>query len=455
MAKGTILVVDDEQNVRIALKRLLEDEAYQVILAANGAEAINYFKKDKVNLVITDVILPDISGLKVLAKIKEISPIIEVIMISGYANIGIAVDATKNGAYDFLEKPLSTERVLLSVRNAMERQRLILQKLQIDKTEEQRYKILGESQIVKSLLELAGKIAQTDSSVLITGETGTGKELFARQIYQLSKRVAKPFIRVNSAAIPTELVESELFGYEKGAFTGASASTSGKFELAHQGTIFLDEIADMSLATQSKILRVLQDGEVTRIGGKQSVKCDIRVIAATNKDIKEEVKQGRFREDLYYRLNVIPLHIPPLREHKEDIPVLINYYIQEFCRLNGRKEKQISGVVMVTLVNYNWPGNIRELKNIMERLATLALSEQLVLEDIPYEILTHNAVVTKERGLKTLKEIRNDFEREYIKTVLLANKGNITKTANVLKLKRSYLYQKMKQLKINYSYNDI
>lgn len=447
MERETILVVDDEQNIRMALKRLLEDEAYEVILAANGAEAIKSIKKDEVGLVILDVILPDVSGLEVLAKIKEINPTIEVIMISGCANIDMAVDATKHGAYDFLEKPLSTERVILAVRNALERQKLILQKLDRDRTEEERYRILGESRIIISLLELVEKIAQTDSSVLITGETGTGKELFARRIHRLSKRAAKPFIKVNSAAIPGELIESELFGYEKGAFTGAIASTAGKFELAHQGTIFLDEIGDMSLSTQAKILRVLQDGEVMRIGGKQPIKSDFRVIAATNKEIKEEVKQGRFREDLYYRLNVIPLHIPALREHKEDIPVLVNHYLHEFCKLNGRREKQISETVMVTLVNYDWPGNIRELKNIMERLAILAPDSQIALEDIP--LLTHNAVVVKEGGLKTLKELRNDFERDYIKTVLLANKGNITNTANVLGLKRSYLYQKMNQLGLN------
>ncbi|MEW6096223.1 MAG: sigma-54 dependent transcriptional regulator [bacterium] len=446
--KKTILVVDDEKNVRIALKRLLEDENYHVILATNGNEAIKCLKKDDVNLVILDVVLPDTSGLDVLAKMKEINQTIEIIMISGYANIDVAVKATKCGAYDFLEKPLSTDRVLLSIRNALERQKLISQKVQIDKAEEERYKILGESQIIKSLLDMVDKVARTDSFVLITGETGTGKELFARQIHRLSKRANNPFIKVNSAAIPGELVESELFGYEKGAFTGAVSSTPGKFELAHQGTIFLDEIGDMNLSTQSKILRVLQDGEVMRIGGKQPIKCDLRVITATNKNIKEEVKYGRFREDLYFRLNVIPLHIPPLREHKDDIPLLVNHYLDEFCKLNGRKIKQISQEALTVLIDYPWYGNIRELKNIMERLATLVISEEITLEDIPYEIVTYNTIATKEGKLKTLKEVRNDFEKEYIKTVLLANKGNITNTAKALGLKRSYLYQKMAQLKI-------
>jgi two-component system nitrogen regulation response regulator NtrX len=388
--------------------------------------------------------MDDMDGLEVLKEIRRMPHGPEVVMISGHADINMAVTATRLGAYDFLEKPFSSDRVLLSVKNALERQELSREVARWRKEDEEKYRIIGESKAIKELLEFVKKIAPTNSSVLITGESGTGKELFARLIHRESRRADGPFVMVNSAAIPRELVESELFGYERGAFTGAYTSGPGKFELADSGTIFLDEIGDMPLTTQSKLLRVLQDGECVRIGGRWPKKLDIRVIVATNKDLVEEIKAGRFREDLYYRLNVIPLHIPPLRERIEDIPLLIDYYMRKVCKESGKRPKEISREALAVLIGYPWRGNVRELKNIVERLVAVVEGERIALSDIPFEITS--GVPQENKGYKDLRSARFDFEREYIKRILLANAWNITEAAKVLGLERSSLHRKMNRL---------
>ncbi len=443
-----IMVVDDEGSIRDTLEGILKDEGYRVSLAKDGKEALRYIERDdSIDLVLLDIWMPGMDGMEVLGRIKEKEPGVMVVMISGHGTIDLAVKATKLGAYDFIEKPLSLEKVLLTIKHALDEKRLQDEKRDMVKRMLKRYEIIGSSSTVKRLKDQISLVAPTDSWVLITGENGTGKELIARNIHLMSNRRDKPFIEVNCAAIPDELIESELFGYEKGAFTGATSRKSGRFDLADGGTIFLDEIGDMSLKTQAKILRILQEQSFVRVGGTESVEVNVRVIAATNKDLKKEMEEGNFRKDLYYRLNVIPFHIPPLRERREDIPVFIEYFLKVYTTEIGKKPKSISKEAIECLISYHWPGNVRELKNLIERLVIMTPGDIIGVNDLPdYTREEEKMVSAFERIVEnsSLKKAREEFEKGFILSKLEENNGNISKTAESIGIERSSLYRKIK-----------
>ncbi|MGB9893766.1 MAG: sigma-54-dependent transcriptional regulator, partial [Candidatus Saccharicenans sp.] len=443
--KQRILVVDDEENIRKTLKMILEYEGYTFFEAADGLEAREALDSHpEIDLVLLDIKLPDTDGLVLLAEIKKQPIAPEVIMISGHGTIPMAVEATKLGAFDFMEKPLHRERILLTVRNALEARKLKFAYQDIKKRSEKRYQIIGAHPLMTSLWEEILKIAPTNATVLIQGESGTGKELVARAVHDHSPRAGENFVQVNCAAIPEELIESELFGHEKGAFTGATERKIGKFELADGGTIFLDEIGDMSLKTQSKVLRVLEEGEVQRVGSSKVIKVDVRVIAATNKDLKKEMKEGRFRDDLYFRLNVVPLIVPPLRERKEDIPLLANYFCSIYSEENNFRPKKFSPEALEIMMKYPWKGNVRELKNLVERLIILTDKEIIEAEDLPDYLRQEKEVLLPDlRKVKTLKDLREEAEKNFILFKLKANNWNVSKTAREIDTPRSNLYKKL------------
>lgn len=449
MKKGKILVVDDEEDILNSLKMVLEYEGYDFISARTGAEAIEKVK-DHPDLILLDIKMPRMDGLEALAQIKKSHPIIPVIMISGHGTISTAVEATKLGAYDFMEKPLERERVLLIIRNALQQKRLLEENIGLKAGEEDKYRMVGESHAMKKLREDIAKVAGTNSTVLIAGESGTGKELVARAIHRGSPRTDKDFIKVNCAAIPEDLIESELFGHEKGAFTGAHREQIGKFVQADEGTIFLDEVGDMSFKTQSKVLRVLQDGEVEPVGSARSFNVNVRVIAATNKNLTVEIKEGRFREDLYFRLNVIPIHCPPLRERKEDIPLLIEYFKNQFCRENNYKVKTITPAAMDVLKNQPWRGNVRELKSSIERLIIMVGGDTIDEKDIPRGIsMERSDDIPSQPSTKTLKNFKDLSERAFLVEKLKEYDWNIAKTAKAIGTPRSNLYKKMERYEIS------
>jgi DNA-binding NtrC family response regulator len=378
MAKK-ILVIDDERSIRNTLKDILEFEGYEVTIAEDGIKALEIIKGEKFDLTLCDIKMPQMDGIEVLEKLQEIEKDLPVVMISGHGNIDTAVECIKKGAFDFIEKPIDLNRLLVCVRNGLERTNLVAETKVLKKKIESKYQMVGESAPVKHLREIIERVAPTDARVLITGENGTGKEVVARQLYELSNRASAPFVEVNCAAIPSELIESELFGHEKGSFTSAIKQRIGKFEQADGGTIFLDEIGDMSMSAQTKVLRVLQENELTRVGSDKSIKVNVRVFAATNKDLKKEIENGNFREDLFHRLSVIPIHIPPLRERKEDIPLLVNYFCEQICQEQGVPTKSFDGKAIAELQNHSWTGNIRELRNVVERL--IILGSQVISEN--------------------------------------------------------------------------
>ena len=445
-----ILVVDDEENIRGTLNDILLDEGYDVITAADGEEAINLIDNERFNVILLDLWIPEVGGMEVLKHIKDIQPTAQTIIISGHGTIDSAVKATKMGAFDFLEKPLSTDRLLNSVKHALEINRLQNENIKLKETVSNNYYMVpGISNSFKEIEEIIKMCASTNSRVLITGENGTGKEVIARKIHELSDRRNEPFIAVNCAAIPQTLIEAELFGYEKGAFTGAYQNKKGKFELAHGGTIFLDEIADMSFEAQSKVLRAIEEMQFERIGGVKPIKIDVRIIAATNKEIEKEVDEGRFRKDLYYRLNVVPIHIPPLRERRGDIPTLLEYYLDYFAKINNKKRKQLDkDAIKFLQESYNWPGNIRELKNLIERLNILIKDSSITLEDVRANLPFHGDEEYVTTGV-ALKVAKDKFEKNYILSTLKLTDYNITKAAKLLNVERSYLYKIMKRLGIN------
>lgn len=450
MMKKKILVVDDEENIRKSLRMILEYEGYECIEAESASSSFKALQDDP-DIILLDIKMPDVDGMEILQEIKKRKPLTEVIMISGHGTISTAVEATKLGAFDFLEKPLSRERVLLSIRNALEKNKLREENILLKKKTEKKYELIGESTSIKELGEQILKVARTDATVLIMGESGTGKELIAREIHRLSLRSSFPFIQVNCAAIPEELIESELFGHEKGAFTGATDKKIGKFELAHKGTIFLDEIGDMSLRTQSKVLRVLEEGEVQRVGSSKIIKVDVRILAATNKNLKDEIKKGTFREDLYFRLSVVPIVSAPLRDKKEDIPILINYFSETFSEENNFKSKKFSDEAIKFLMRYPWKGNVRELKNLVERLIIMTEKEIIDAEDLPDYIKGETSVLVPEISrTKTLKEFKEEAEKLFIVEKLKENKWNLSKTARKIKTPRSNLYKKIDQYGIKY-----
>lgn len=446
-----ILVVDDEKDIRDALEGVLKDEGFGVATAGSAEEALKKIEARTPDLILLDIWLPGMDGTDALKEIKKRFPSLPVIMISGHANIETAVRTTKLGAYDFIEKPLSLDKVILTVEHALENKMLMEENNLLKLRAWARYEIIGKSPAIQALKNDIKRVGPSNSWVLITGENGTGKEFVARNIHLFSARSAKPFIEVNCAAIPEDLIESELFGHEKGAFTSAVAQKKGKFDLADKGTIFLDEIGDMSLKTQAKILRILQEKSFERLGGTEHITVDVRVIAATNKNLKEQIVKGTFREDLFYRLNVIPFHVTPLRERVEDIPLFIDHFLREFSRETAREVLQVNRDAMNILINYEWPGNVRELKNLIERLVIMTPSSIITPDDIPSYIKGAQPVQPKNLFRSTLlKEARRDFEREFISRKLKEFGGNIARTAEAIGIERSHLYRKIRSYGIEH-----
>ncbi|MDH4161513.1 MAG: sigma-54 dependent transcriptional regulator [Nitrospirota bacterium] len=453
----TILIIDDEESIRKSLKDILMDEGYEVATAASGREALDLLSEAQPALALLDIAMPDMDGIETLKRIKETRPEMQVIMITGHGTIDTAVQTTKMGAYDFLQKPLSLERVTLAVKNGLEEHRLRQENEALKRNIERRYEIVGESAAIVALKRQISLAGPTNGWVLIHGESGSGKELVARAIHRQSRRASGPFVEVNCAAIPQELIESELFGHEKGAFTGATGMKRGKFELANSGTIFLDEIADMSLATQAKVLRVLEGQEFQRVGGTRNLKTDVRVIAASNKDLNEEIGRGAFREDLFYRLNVVPLEVPPLRERKDDIPVLAEHFLREFAAEYGQRPKSLSPEAIDLFLRHPWKGNVRELRNLTERLVIMVPGPVIDASDVPPPVARQQtgrpqtggcADQAMYTGYATLKEARAAFEKEYITRKLKENNGNVSKTADEIDVERSNLHRKIKALNI-------
>jgi two-component system, NtrC family, nitrogen regulation response regulator NtrX len=444
----SVLVVDDESGIRTSLSGILEDEGYSVWTADSGEQALGAMEDRPYDVVLLDIWLPGMDGLAVLEKIKAHEKAPEVVMISGHGTIETAVKATKLGAFDFLEKPLSLDRTLIVVKNAAEARKLRGENSELKRQAFQAGVIVGESIPIKALRQQIGLMAPTTGRVLIYGESGTGKELVARAIHAQSDRNDAMFVEVNCAAIPEELIESELFGHTKGAFAGASTEKEGKFQKADGGTLFLDEVGDMSLKTQSKVLRTLDEGRFTPVGRDESITVDARVIAATNKDLEEEISKGNFREDLFYRLNVVPFYVPPVRERKEDIPLLARHFLKEFSSQYSRRTKEITDDAIDVLLRYSWPGNVRELRNVIERIVIMNPTvHKLDRKHLPP--LLYREGSRKQMGeFSTLHQARAAYERDYILKKLDENHGNVSRTAEVLGLERSHMYRKMKALGI-------
>ncbi|MFZ1036089.1 MAG: sigma-54 dependent transcriptional regulator [Smithella sp.] len=449
--KDAILVVDDEESICQSLKAILSDEGYQVLVAGSGEEAVKIVEEEMPQLVLLDIWLPGMDGLETLKAIKKINPEVLVIIMSGHGTIETAVRATKLGAFDFIEKPLSLDKIIILVNNAINLIHLNEENALLKQKVSHQYELTGQSALITELKEMISIVAPTNAWILIMGENGTGKELVARSIHHLSLRSHKDIVEVNCAAIPEELIESELFGHEKGAFTGATEKKRGKFDLAHEGTIFLDEVADMSLKAQAKILRILQEKKFERVGGNKLIDLDVRVLAATNKDLEEEMKEGRFRQDLFYRLHVIPLVVPPLRERKEDIKPLAERFLLDFTIREGLEPKKLTDDALALLMKHDWPGNVRELKNIIERLIILTPSDEITAKDIPLLNIKEErdmASGTESVMVDSLKDAKMDFERQFIIKKLEENEGNVSKTAEAIGLERSHLHKKLKSLKV-------
>lgn len=467
MKKRTqILVVDDEASIRQTLSAILEDEGFEVFTASNGHQAIDMMANENFDVVLLDIWMPEYDGLEVLKDAKKRFPYLNFIIMSGHGNVETAVKATKLGAFDFIEKPLSVDKVTIVINNLLtvsalqEDNKRLLSKVKRD------VNIIGESAPMQALRQMISRVAPTNSWVLITGENGTGKELVAQNIHYQSARASRNFVEMNCAAIPEDLIESELFGHEKGSFTGANAQKKGRFDMAHGGTLFLDEIADMSLKTQAKILRILQEQRFERVGGNETILVDVRVIAATNKNLEEEIKTGRFREDLYYRLNVIPFRVPALRERKSDIPMLAQNFLQNFSKESGAQPKMFSPEAIDLLKTYEWPGNVRELRNFVERVFILTPSNLIDTLDLQQAGFVSQSKLSKTASgagssatspqdiqsvldaehfkFEKLRDARAEFEKDFILKKLEENEGNVSKTAEVIGLERSHLHRKMK-----------
>jgi two-component system nitrogen regulation response regulator NtrX len=447
MTESTVLIVDDEEGIRESLAGIFEDEGYVVLTAGSGEETLRVLKDQSPDVILLDVWLKGMDGIQTLKEIKDQKPDLPVIMISGHGNIELAVKATRTGAYDFLEKPLSLERVLLVARRALEKRTLEMENRALKENLVKKWKLIGNSQKIKQLREQIDMAAKSNGRVLILGESGSGKELVAHTLHENSSRAYKPFVEMNCAAIPQELIESELFGHEKGSFTGAFERKKGKFELADEGTLFLDEVGDMSSSTQSKVLRVIETQEFQRVGGSKNIKVDVRIISATNKDLLEEVKKANFREDLFYRLNVIPIILPPLRERKEDIPELIEFFLEDFAAEYGQKPKKMTADGLKVLEAYDWPGNIRELRNLIERLVIMTPSTTITAKNI----IVGETVRSDYFSFNTLKDARDSFEKDFIMKKLEENNWNISKTAEILDVERSNLHRKIKAYDIKTS----
>jgi two-component system nitrogen regulation response regulator NtrX len=447
---SSVLVIDDEKEICESIKMILEYEDYQVETTTDGIEGIEKIEAGNFDVVLLDIQMPNINGFEVLNKIKEKNLDVCVIIVSAFSNLENAVKATKLGAFDFLEKPVDREKLLLSIRNSINQVNLVKENKELKKAITGSEVIIGKSPIIKNMLEVISKVAQTDVRVLITGENGTGKELVAREIHKQSLRSNQKFVEVNCAAIPNELIESELFGHEKGSFTGAQQQRIGKFELADKGTLFLDEIGDMSQQAQAKVLRAIEDGKIERVGGNRKIEVNVRIITATNKNLKEEIEKGNFREDLYHRLNVIPIFVPPLRERIEDIPLLIDHFAKEVCSKYKRAPVEFDEKSIKTLEEIEWRGNVRELRNIIERIIIMVPNKEIREKDVL------NLISPMQGKVEDLLDISNSFqdfkekaERAFILKQLEINGWNISKTAELLDIQRSHLYAKMKKYNID------
>ncbi|MGW8312875.1 MAG: sigma-54-dependent transcriptional regulator [Desulfuromonadales bacterium] len=446
----SILIVDDEKSIRDSLTGILQDEGFFAISVESGEAAIDKVNEERPNLILLDIWMPGMDGMEALARIRDVYPDQLVIMMSGHSNIETAVKATKLGAYDFIEKPLSIEKVLLCIQNALKVEQLVEENRELKAQIEKEHEMIGDSKPIRDLKAQIKIAAPTSGWILITGENGTGKELVARAIHHNSHRQEKPFVEVNCAAIPEELIESELFGHEKGSFTGATTQRRGKFDQANKGTLFLDEIGDMSLKTQAKVLRILQEHKFERVGGNKTIEVDVRVIAATNKDLEKEIAAGNFREDLYYRLNVIPFHVPPLRERKSDIPPLANHFLEYFCSKESRETKSLDKEALQAVMDYPWPGNVRELKNLIERLVIMSPGNTITLKQLPQAICDrrHQVAIKEQTSISltadTFRTAREEFEKEYLIRKLEENDWNISRTAEIIEIERSNLHRKIK-----------
>jgi two-component system nitrogen regulation response regulator NtrX len=444
-----VLVIDDETAIREAIRMTLEYEGYRVDEARGGQDGLDKATKTDYDAILLDIKMPVLDGMEVLENLKEQRVQTPVIMVSGHGDISTAVDCTKRGAYDFLEKPLNRDKLLLTVRNAVRVQKLEEENIELKEKAQKEYQLVGDSQVMRDLKSQVERAAPTKATVLITGESGTGKELVAREIHSRSSRANQPFVQVNCAAIPEELIESELFGHEKGSFTGAIRKQTGKFVAADGGTIFLDEVGDMSLRTQAKVLRVLQEGEVEPVGAATVIKVDVRVIAATNKELTEEIKTGRFREDLYYRLNVIPIRTPPLRERRDDIPVLAEHFAKLFSEEHNYHVKTFTPAAKKALGDAPWRGNVRELRNMIERLVIMVPADKIDITDLPAEFFrTSSDIIATAMRLATLQEFKDEAEKAFIVAKLREFGWNVSKTADAIDTPRSNLYKKIEQYNI-------
>ncbi len=449
----SILIVDDENSIRQSLEGILEDEGFKTSFAATGEECLTLIQTEDPDLILLDIWMPGIDGLETLKRIKQLRPHQLVVMMSGHGSIETAVKATRLGASDFIEKPLSLEKVLLSIQNALKIGQLVAENKALKEKIGRDYQMIGTSLAIDQLKQQIKMAAPSSGWVLINGENGTGKELVARAIHQQSTRAEKPFVEVNCAAIPEELIESELFGHEKGAFTGATAARKGKFDQANGGTLFLDEIGDMSLKTQAKILRILQEQKFDRVGGNRTIQVDVRVIAATNKNLQKEIKVGNFREDLFFRLNVLPFQVPPLRKRKDDIPQLCRHFLQYFCGKESREIKSITKEAFNALLAYDWPGNVRELKNLIERLVIMTPGQTINLADLPHgikqpESRSETQKITPLELPDSYREAKEEFEKQFLIEKLRKNNWNVSKTAEEIGLERSNLHRKIKAYQI-------
>jgi two-component system, NtrC family, nitrogen regulation response regulator NtrX len=442
-----ILIVDDEEGIRESLASILRDERYAVETVPSAEEALERITKGDFQLILLDIWLPGIDGMEALTRIQSVTRPPSVIMISGHGSIETAVRATKLGAFDFIEKPLSLEKIIVLVRNAIQQRRLEEENQTLRSELVHRYQVIGDSVPMKALRQQIAVTAPTNGRVLIYGESGTGKELVARALHVNSLRSKAPFVEVSCAAIPEDLIESELFGHAKSSFSGATDDKIGKFQKANGGTLFLDEVADMSHRTQSKVLRVLEEQRIEPIGSNQSFQVDVRVIAATNKNLEQEIARGSFRQDLFYRLNVIPFYVPPLRDRKEDIPTLARFFLTEFSAEYGKKTRELSDGAMEILLRYPWPGNVRELKNLVERLVIVCPQSRIEPHHLPPELF-RGVAESPQQPYSTLHEARSAYEREFILRKLQEHRWNMTQTASALGLERSHLYRKMKSLGI-------
>jgi two-component system nitrogen regulation response regulator NtrX len=460
---ASILVVDDEEAIVSSLSSILQDEGYEVSVAKSGAEALKTYMTDPPDLMLLDIWMPDMDGLETLRRLREVVPNAQVMVMSGHGSIETAVKAIKLGAYDYIEKPLSLENVTLRVKHALEQYRLEEENRSLRTKVQRKFELVGQSPAMQQLRQLIETAGPTNSRVLVGGENGTGKELVARAIHLQSARADRPFVAVNCAAIPETLIESELFGHEKGSFSGATSMKRGQFEQADGGTLFLDEIGDMSLSTQAKVLRALQEQQFTRVGGTKLLKVDVRVLAASNKDLLKEIEKGNFREDLYYRLNVVPIVVPPLRERRDDIPLLIRHFMKVHAEEQGLRTKEVTPEAMNVFQQYDWPGNIRELRNLIERLmimvpgnvidAAQATASLQVKPTGPAPAAANAATPAAVSPLFTqpydsLRDARNAFEKEYIARKLREHHWNISRTAEDLRIERSHLHRKIKLLDV-------